>query len=198
MILTGFGRCVIRILRMTSPKVVVGFHGSQWAAYGSDGQPDGHAAGQFVSQVTAGEADYISTDILDRDAGCFEAKPAEFDCGRGATTGWYWDESNQTSPNFHEYLAWARALGEGARVRSSGGRLRWGCRATRPGAPPTTSATIAFITSFLTCASSSMRGAWGPASAGAPAAKPASRPMGSVRDRALSVQSAPGVDPLSV
>jgi hypothetical protein len=28
---------------------------------------------------------------------------------------WHWDESNQTSPNFREYLAWAKAIGDGLR-----------------------------------------------------------------------------------
>jgi hypothetical protein len=108
--LTGLARCAIRIFRTTSPKAVVGLHASQWAAYTNAGAPDGAAVGRFLAQVAGGQADYVATDILDRDAGCFEAKPSQYDCDRGGTTGWYWDESNTTSPNYREYLTWSKAM----------------------------------------------------------------------------------------
>jgi hypothetical protein len=112
--LTGLARCAIRIFHTTSPKAVVGLHASQWAAYDAKGNPDGAAVGKFLAQASGGQADYVSTDILDRDAGCFEAQPSAYDCTRGGTTGWYWDESNATSPNFKDYLAWAKAMHDGA------------------------------------------------------------------------------------
>jgi hypothetical protein len=133
--LTGLGRCAMRILH-GGPKVIVGLHGSQWAAFGSNGQPDGGAVGRFVAKVSGGEADFIATDILDRDAGCFEAKPAEFDCGRGGTTGWYWDESNQASPNFHEYLDWSRTLAEGATLPLMWWQTPLGAPSDMPGGSP--------------------------------------------------------------
>jgi len=132
--LTGFGACVLRIFRTTAPTALVGFHASQWAAYGSDGKPDGAAVGRFVSQVAGGMADFVVTDILDRDAGCFELQAAN--CMRGGTTGWYWDESNATSPNFHEYLAWAKTLHDGAGLPVLWWQTPMGEPSTTPGGMP--------------------------------------------------------------
>ena len=54
-------------------------------------------------------SDVIET--LDRDAGCFEA---HVDPGCQRNDGpWYWDESNQTTPNFHQHLDWASAMNQG-------------------------------------------------------------------------------------
>lgn len=50
-------------------------------------------------------------DTGDRDAGCFEAATNP-NCQRGGG-GWYWDETNQMSPNFHERLAWAAQVTDG-------------------------------------------------------------------------------------
>jgi hypothetical protein len=52
----------------------------------------------------------VATDALDRDAGCFEAK-TDPNCQRGGT--FYWDETNTTSPNFHEHLAWVKTITTG-------------------------------------------------------------------------------------
>jgi hypothetical protein len=131
--LTGLARCAIRIFRTTSPKAVVGLHASQWAAYDAKGKPDGAAVGRFLAQVAGGQADYVATDPLDRDAGCFEAKPAEFDCGRGDTTGWYWDETNTTSPNFKDYLAWSKAMRDAAGVPMMWWQTPLGVPSSSPG-----------------------------------------------------------------
>src|SRR6185295_19554499 len=63
-------------------------------------------------------SDVCSSDLLDRDAGCFELQvnDPKYNCVRGGKTGWYWDETNTTSPNFHEYLAWATTLHAGANI----------------------------------------------------------------------------------
>jgi hypothetical protein len=102
--LSGLGRCILKLGRTLAPKAVIGFHASRWA---------GSAASMvsFLNGIGAGEADVIMQDMLDRDAGCFEAHtdPA---CQRNDGP-WYWDESNQTSPNFHEYLDWAKAISAG-------------------------------------------------------------------------------------
>jgi hypothetical protein len=102
--LTGMGRCLLKLARTYAPQAVVGFHASQWA-----GTPADMVA--FLTAVGAADADLIVEDILDRDAGCFEAH-VDPNCQR--TDGpWYWDETNQTSPNFHDYLTWAKAIGAG-------------------------------------------------------------------------------------
>jgi hypothetical protein len=134
--LTGLAQCAIRIFRTTSPKAAVGLHASQWAAYDAKGDPDGAAVGKFLAQVLGGQADYIATDILDRDAGCFEAKPSAYDCSRGGTTGWYWDESNATTPNFTQYLAWAKAMHDAIGLPILWWQTPMGVPASTPGGAP--------------------------------------------------------------
>ena len=99
--LTGMGRCLVRMSRTLSPKVVIGFHASQWA-----GSPQATAA--YLKAVGSGDADIVVVETLDRDAGCFE-EGTDPNCQRGGGP-WYWDASNLTSPNFREHLDWARAI----------------------------------------------------------------------------------------
>src|SRR6478735_518571 len=102
--LVGMGYCIIKLARTYAPKAVIGFHASSWA----NGDPAATAA--FLKKVGADRTDVIFADMLDRDAGCFEAK-VDSNCQRGGT--FYWDETNTTSPNFHEYLAWSKAISTG-------------------------------------------------------------------------------------
>jgi hypothetical protein len=102
--LVGMGYCIIKLARLYAPKALIGFHASQWA----NGDPNATAA--FLKKVGADRSDLIFTDLLDRDAGCFEAA-VDPNCQRGGS--FYWDETNTTSPNFHEYLAWSKAISEG-------------------------------------------------------------------------------------
>jgi hypothetical protein len=102
--LTGMGRCLLRIARARAPKTLVGFHASAWA--GSPGE-----IVTFLNRVGANESDLLVLETLDRDAGCFEAH-VDPNCQR--TDGpWYWDESNQSSPNFRQHLQYATALNAG-------------------------------------------------------------------------------------
>jgi len=102
--LVGMGNCIVRLARMYAPKALIGFHASQWAS------SDPNATAAFLKKVGADKTDVIFADLLDRDAGCFEAK-VDPQCQRGGS--FYWDESNVTSPNFHEYLAWSKAITSG-------------------------------------------------------------------------------------
>src|SRR6478609_8644708 len=102
--LVGMGYCIIKLARTYAPKAVIGFHASSWA----NGDPAATAA--FLKKVGADRTDVIFADMLDRDAGCFEAK-VDPNCQRGGS--FYWDETNTTSPNFHEYLAWSKAISTG-------------------------------------------------------------------------------------
>lgn len=106
--LTGMGQCLLKLGRQYAPKAVIGFHASEWA-----GPPD--QASAFLNKVGAGTADVIVVDTLDRDAGCFESGTDPNCQGRG-TTGFYWDETNTTSPNFHDHLAWATAIHNGVNL----------------------------------------------------------------------------------
>jgi hypothetical protein len=102
--LAGLGHCILQLGRTLAPRAVIGFHASRWA-----GTPA--AMVTFLRAVGAADADVIVQDMLDRDAGCFEAH-TDPNCQRNDGP-WYWDEGNQTSPNFHDYLSWAKAIGDG-------------------------------------------------------------------------------------
>jgi hypothetical protein len=122
--LTGMGRCLLRLARNHAPRAVVGFHASRWA-----GTPA--ATASFLTRVGAGAADLIVVDMLDRDAGCFEAH-VDPQCQR--TDGpWYWDESNRTSPNFHEYLDWSRTVALGLRKPILWWQIPFGVPSSTPG-----------------------------------------------------------------
>ena len=101
----GMAQCIFTLGRTYAPKAVIGLHASEWG-----GTPAEVAA--FMKAVGADRGDFLATDLLDRDAGCFEAH-TDPNCMRGGTTGWYWDETNQTSPDFHDYLAYSAALHDG-------------------------------------------------------------------------------------
>jgi hypothetical protein len=125
--LTGVGRCLVRLARRIAPKVVVGFHASAWAGSAA-------ATAAYLGALGAKDADIVVVDTLDRDAGCFEAAidPA---CQRGGGP-WYWDESNATSPNFKEHLAWARAISDGLGRPLLWWQMPFGVPSDRPGGTP--------------------------------------------------------------
>jgi hypothetical protein len=102
--LVGMGKCIVQLSRTISPKVVIGFHASRWG-----GEPA--AMVQFLTAVGAADADFVAIDMLDRDAGCFE-EHTDPNCQRNDGP-WYWDESNQTSPNFHEFIDFSKTIGDG-------------------------------------------------------------------------------------
>src|SRR5690606_28369161 len=98
---SGVGRCWVKLARTYAPQVVIGLHASLWA------DPDPVAVGEFLNACGGAESDIVVIDMLDRDAGCFEAGELP-ECQRGGK--FYWDETNQTSPNFHEHLDWVGRL----------------------------------------------------------------------------------------
>jgi hypothetical protein len=103
--MVGMGKCLVVLARKYAPKVIVGFHASGWA------DPDPTKVASYLVKIGAAEGDFLTTDTLDRDAGCFEAHT---DPGCQRTEGnWYWDETNQKSPNFHDHLAWVKQITDG-------------------------------------------------------------------------------------
>lgn len=103
--MVGMGQCLIGLARQYAPETLVGFHASRWA------NPDPQVVADYLTRIGAGMADIVVTETLDRDAGCFEVGN-DPNCTRNDGP-WYWDETNQTSPNFHEHLAWAKAISDG-------------------------------------------------------------------------------------
>jgi hypothetical protein len=122
----GLAGCLLKLARTYAPNAVVGFHASTWGA------PTPAAIVTFMKTIGADKADFISTDMLDRDAGCFEAH-TDPNCQRGGTTGWYWDESNQTSPNFHEHFAWSKAIASGVDLPMIWWQVPLGAPSATPG-----------------------------------------------------------------
>jgi hypothetical protein len=125
----GFGRCNIRVFRTHAPMAKIGFHASSWAAWydPTDASADVGAAADRVAQFLLGsgaaDSDFVVVDPLDRDAGYWEThewsssagafvrRPCDaVNTGRGYPL--YLDETNTTYPNYHQYLAWVRALAE--------------------------------------------------------------------------------------
>lgn len=101
----GMGRCLVRLARSISPKAAIGFHAS---GFGAIDRP--RRVARFLTECGATEADFVVVDVLDRDAGCFEARQIP-ECMR-----WdgpvYWDETNTQSPNFAQHFTWVRTIHE--------------------------------------------------------------------------------------
>ncbi len=97
----GIAGCLISMARKYAPKAYVGFPPSDWAS------PNNNAAlFAFMNAIGAQHADFIVAQTMDRDPGCYETMNAAYDCSRNNTaTGWYFDETNTTTPNFSQHLA---------------------------------------------------------------------------------------------
>ncbi|GAC1632776.1 MAG: hypothetical protein NVS9B10_27600 [Nevskia sp.] len=101
----GVGNCLVGIARKYAPKAVIGFPPSDF------GNTDAEIVA-FMNQIGAARADYLVMQALDRDAGCFEQSPQPAYCTRSGS-GWYWDESNVTHPNFRDHFAQASVWQQG-------------------------------------------------------------------------------------
>jgi hypothetical protein len=123
---SGMARCIFTLGRMYAPKAVIGLHASTW------GDPSAATVAAWIKAVGGDMGDFVSTDLLDRDAGCFEAH-VDPNCMRGGTTGWYWDETNTTSPNFHEFIAYSKALHDGVGLPVLWWQVPFGVPSTTPG-----------------------------------------------------------------
>ncbi len=122
--LVGMGHCWVKLARMYAPKVVIGFHASEWS------DPDPAKTVTFLNAIGEDQADVVFGDPLDRDAGCFEAG-TDPNCMRQGQ--FYWDESNQSSPNFHEYLTWSKAITDGTNRAMIWWQIPFGVPSDTPG-----------------------------------------------------------------
>ena len=99
----GIAGCVIEMARKYAPKAYVGFPPSDW----------GNTTAQvvaYMNTIGAQNADFIVAQTLDRDAGCDEVQASDCTASNGP---WYWDESNQTHPNFQDHLTQVQAYHTG-------------------------------------------------------------------------------------
>lgn len=97
--------CVMLLARKYAPKVMVGIPPSSW---GGNTTADVVA---FMNKAGANQADFVVMQTSDRDAGCFELQTVA-ECVR-VGSGWYWDETNLTHPNFQDHLQQALAFHQG-------------------------------------------------------------------------------------
>jgi hypothetical protein len=126
----GLAGCLLKLGRTYAPKAKIGFPPSFWGR-------DAATVGSFMLKVGADKADFMVAQTSDRDAGCFEVSPPPSECAGRGNGPFYWDETNTSTPNFHQDLA---AWGA---VRTALGRLPilyWqtplGVPSTTPGGTP--------------------------------------------------------------
>lgn len=141
--IVGFGQCLLKLTRARAPTALIGFHASSWGS-GTDIErntdPTFDVAGEAAKTVAyfksfGGDlADFVSTDLLDRDAGCYEV--AGTNCGTTPQTGVYWDETNATLPDFHQELTWATAMTTGLGLPMIWWQIPFGAPSTTPGGTP--------------------------------------------------------------
>jgi len=94
----GLAQCLVVLARKYAPQAYVGFPVSSW---GGTSQAANVA---WMTAMGAQNTDFIIEQTLDRDAGCYEVVPQPAAC-TNAGSGWYWDETNTTHPNFQDHLA---------------------------------------------------------------------------------------------
>ncbi len=109
--LTSYAPCLLKLAHKYAPKAVIGFPPSDW------GGSSLASVVAFMNQLGTAQGDFIVMQTLDRDAGCPEQaaltpSTAQADCVRGQGN-WYWDETNQTHPNFQDNFAMASTFHTG-------------------------------------------------------------------------------------
>jgi hypothetical protein len=139
----GFAQCLLKLTRSRAPNALIGFHASAWGS-GVDIEQntdptfnvtsEANKTVAFFKTIGADQADFVSTDMLDRDAGCYEV--AGTNCGTTPRTDVYWDETNETLPNFHQELTWAGAITSGLNLPMIWWQLPFGVPSATPGGAP--------------------------------------------------------------
>lgn len=119
--ISGMARCWFKLAHDNAPKVAIGLHASEWG---------GESVGDYLSKLGAAESDLVFIDMLDRDAGCFEDGTLA-QCKRGGT--FYLDETNQTSPNYSERLAFAKQVSQATKKPIMWWQLPLGVPSDTPG-----------------------------------------------------------------
>lgn len=108
----SMGQCLVHMARTLAPNAYVGFPPAGWPGLDTDNEI------AYLKQVGADTADFVIMQTLDRDAGCFEANYNGEDamCTRESNTPYWWDATNQTTPNFTQEFAIARRFHDGLQL----------------------------------------------------------------------------------
>jgi hypothetical protein len=113
--IAGMGQCMIAMVRKYAPNTQVGLQASAWATNydvamnnnaSFDVAGEARKVATFLSACGAGSSDFVVVEASDRDAGYYQS------IGRNA----WWDATNATLPDFHQDLAWVKALTEAMNV----------------------------------------------------------------------------------
>ena len=101
----GIAGCLLALGRKYAPNAKIGFPPSLWSGTAA-------SVAQYMVKLGANQADFIVAQTSDRDAGCMEVAVPPTECsGRGAGP-FYWDETNQTTPNYTQSLQnWSTVRG---------------------------------------------------------------------------------------
>jgi hypothetical protein len=110
--IAGLGRCVVAMVRKYAPNAKVSLHASVWAtghdvllnrdpAFGVEAEA--HKVADWLLACGGAESDFITLDVLDRDAGYYQTVE-----GRNQ----WWSTSDTTLPNFAQAFRWSKALSE--------------------------------------------------------------------------------------
>jgi len=138
--LVGFSHCLIKLARSLAPTALIGLHASGWGSLydvDSNTNPSLDIVGEanksiaYFKAIGADQADFLSTDVIDRDAGCYEV--AGPNCGSTPRSNVYWDETNASLPNFHQELTWAKAMTAGLGLPMIWWQLPFGTPSSSPG-----------------------------------------------------------------
>ena len=93
----GIAQCMLAMARKYAPKALIGYP----ASFFGETAPQ---VATMMKQVGAQNADFIVAQTSDRDAGCWEVANPPPECTGRGNGPWYWDETNQSSPNYTESL----------------------------------------------------------------------------------------------
>jgi len=129
----GLMRCIVNMGHKTAPKVKIGYHASQWGDWydetdkNADVEKHARSVADFLLSMGAAETDFVTMEVLDRDAGYYEATSDRKE---------YWDESNRTLPNFHAFFRWAKAVHDRIKLPILYWQLPLGVPSNTPGGTP--------------------------------------------------------------
>jgi hypothetical protein len=101
--MAGLGQCMLRLVRAKAPKVLAAFHASGWAPLGNtypefDLEGDAVETAAFLRTLGAADADFIVVEMAN--------------CDAAQASGWWYDDTNATLPNFTQAFTWTRKLSD--------------------------------------------------------------------------------------
>jgi hypothetical protein len=145
----GFTHCILEMARARAPEAIMGLHVSSWGSnmdVGDNADPSLDIAAEaqktvdFFKAIGGDQADFLVTDMSDRDDGCYEAgytdSMGNVVCKQTSAPK-YWDETNTTLPNFHQQQTWIAAVGKGLNLPVSWWQIPLGVPSSTPGGTPT-------------------------------------------------------------